>query len=229
MQSDIGKLKGHFIICGAGHTGKSIAQELSDTDRPFVIVEKQAESCSALTAKNWLNVCGDATEDAALKQAGIEGAAGLFCCLEGDKDNAFVALAAKLLNPKLRIISTQLDVQSAGKLAKSGADAVVSPGRIGGLRMVSEMVRPSTVTFLDSMLRDNRTNYRFEDVPVTREGLTAGILYKAARAEGAGIAAIRLADGTFDINPADDRPLKKGETAIALATPEQVIKLRAGI
>ncbi len=47
-----------------------------------------------------------------------------------------------------------------------GADAVVSPNFIGGLRMVSELIRPTVVTFLDEMLRDRERNLRIEEVEV---------------------------------------------------------------
>ena len=51
-------------------------------------------------------------------------------------------------------------------MRKAGADAVVSPGYIGGLRMASEMIRPTVVSFLDIMLRDRDSNLRVEEVAV---------------------------------------------------------------
>ena len=51
-------------------------------------------------------------------------------------------------------------------MRKAGADAVVSPSAIGGLRMASEMVRPTVVSFLDTMLRDREKNLRVEELPV---------------------------------------------------------------
>ena len=43
---------------------------------------------------------------------------------------------------------------------------VVSPNFIGGMRMVSEMLRPSVVRFMDDMLRDKRAAYRIEEVTI---------------------------------------------------------------
>ncbi len=43
---------------------------------------------------------------------------------------------------------------------------MVSPSRIGGLRMASEMVRPKVVSFLDNMLRDQENGLRVEEVTV---------------------------------------------------------------
>ena len=47
-----------------------------------------------------------------------------------------------------------------GKMRKAGADSIVSPNLIGGLRMASEMIRPAVVSFLDKMLRDKHESLR---------------------------------------------------------------------
>jgi voltage-gated potassium channel len=57
------------------------------------------------------------------------------------------------------------EIANGEKIKKAGADAVVSPGFIGGMRMASEMIRPTAVLFLDIMLRDNK-NLREEEVRV---------------------------------------------------------------
>ncbi len=47
----------------------------------------------------------------------------------------------------------------------AGADSVVLSNAIGGLRMVSELIRPAVVGFLDKMLRAQKgKSYRFEDL-----------------------------------------------------------------
>ncbi len=55
---------------------------------------------------------------------------------------------------------------NAEKMKTAGANAVVSPTLIGGLRMASEMIRPTVVTFLDTMLRDTNKNLRIEEIPL---------------------------------------------------------------
>jgi len=53
------------------------------------------------------------------------------------------------------------------KIKKAGADAVISPSYIGGLRIVSEMVRPTVVSFLDTMMRDKEKNLRIEEISLS--------------------------------------------------------------
>ena len=161
MRSDIKSLKGHYIICGGGRAPLAIAAELQRTGRQFVLLEKTPEVCRELEDKGWLALCGDATDDKLLESAGLAHAAGLFLCLPNDKDNTYLALSARLLAPGLRIVSAHNAPEAATKLLRSGADTLVNPGFISGMRMVSEMVRPATVGFLDSMLRDSGSDCRF--------------------------------------------------------------------
>ena len=51
------------------------------------------------------------------------------------------------------------------KMLIAGAASVVSPTAIGGLRLVSELIRPNTTGFLDNMLRD-KTSVRFDEMTV---------------------------------------------------------------
>src|SRR3990170_3952331 len=90
-----------------------------------------------------LYIEGDATDDETLLQARIHEARGLVTALPQDPDNLFVTLTARGLNPRLRIVAKLVAPESRPKLAKAGADSIVCPNSIGGLRMASEMIRPT--------------------------------------------------------------------------------------
>ncbi|MDD4004128.1 MAG: NAD-binding protein, partial [Elusimicrobiaceae bacterium] len=98
MQLSVKALKDHYIICGASHTGLFIAEELAKTAYPFVIIENNHDLAHELLYRSFLTIDADATEDRALAMAAIKRAKGLFCCLKNDRDNAFVALTARILN-----------------------------------------------------------------------------------------------------------------------------------
>ena len=55
---------------------------------------------------------------------------------------------------------------NAEKMRRVGADAVISPNSIGGLRMASEMIRPTAVSFLDTTIQDRDSGRRIEEVSV---------------------------------------------------------------
>ncbi|MDZ7816670.1 MAG: NAD-binding protein [Planctomycetota bacterium] len=101
-----------------------------------------------------------------LKEAGIERARGVVTCLRDDRDNAFVVLTAKNMRQDLYAVA-RANEDVAEKVRRAGADMVVSPNYIGGLRLASLFVRPSAVTFLDRMMRDPEFTWRIEDLHIS--------------------------------------------------------------
>jgi len=77
MERRIATLKDHFIVCGCGNVGEVIVRELVLTKRPVVAVDRDSERLVNLAAQlDVPYVVGDATEEATLRSAGIERAAG---------------------------------------------------------------------------------------------------------------------------------------------------------
>jgi len=149
MQNRLENIKDHYIVCGATHAGISICEELRNTDRPFVLVVIKDEEVKKFMEAGYCAVAGDASTDEVLLKCSLLKARGIFCALKNDKDNAFIALTARGIVQGIKIVTVQNenDPKMQDKLARSGADIVVSPSHIGGLRMVSEMTRPATVQF----------------------------------------------------------------------------------
>ena len=171
IHKQIGKLDNHIILCGAGQVGKQIAIEFYKTKTPFVVIERNPAAVEQLQAGLGSGVIcleGDATEDEILKQAGIERARGFIAALSDDKDNIFAVLSARSLNPDLRIVARVNDEDNTDKLRQAGADVIVAPNTVGGMRMASEMVRPEAVYFLDQMLRASevKKRLRLTELPV---------------------------------------------------------------
>ena len=176
MEKEIGKLKNHIIVCGGGQTGLPVVMELVKNNESVVMIESEQESLDRCLryVENLLYVKGDATEDENLLAAGIETARGIAICLPSDKDNLYITMASRMLNSKVRIISTLVNVKLTPKLTKAGANSVVSPNTIGALRIASEMIRPTVVDFLDSMLRSQQGNLRIHQVVVTQNTASIG-------------------------------------------------------
>jgi len=233
MQEKIAGMSGHFIVCGASRPGLSVCEELSKTHRDFVLVVLTEEEVSKFMARGWCAVSGDAASCAVLEAAGIGRASGVFCALSNDKDNAFVAITARGLNQTVRIITVQNEHEEEmkGKLIRAGADIVINPSHIGGLRMASEMVRPATVQFLDSMLRGQKGGTRFEDIVAGEraEGRPLGD-FKGADSTGALVVAMKDRDSnSYSINPLPAVKLRKGDILVALGTPDQLKALSSSI
>ncbi len=175
ITNQIAALQDHFILCGGGRTAVHIIERFWHTDTQVVLIEHDSEviakiqTVAAQHNRNLLYVQGDATEDEVLEQAGISRAEGLISVLQDDKDNLFVILTARSLNPKMKLITRVDDEQrNREKMLKAGADRVISTSTIGGLRIASEVIRPAVVEFLDQMLtaKDKEKTLRFTEIPL---------------------------------------------------------------
>ena len=230
MEKKIRELEQHFIICGLGHTGRTVLGELESTKRPLVIVERDPERAAELEASGHMVVQGDALHDETLLAAGIAKARGLFCVLDNDPDNLLLALSARELNPKARIVSELHEPRLRGRLLRCGADAVVSSPHTGRLRLPSEMLRPVTVGFLDSMIRDRAYTYRFEEVALGGSSALAGrAVSKLELSGGRGPAVVAVKENASEnylINPPPDRVLAAGDVLVVLGSTEEIKRLK---
>lgn len=228
MEKEISKIKGHYIVCGIGRTGKHILEELHKTGRPFVVIDKNEEVCKELDERGLLYVRGDATSTAKLKAANADQAKGVFCALPHDAENLLLILTAKGINPDLKIISKAEEDESASKMRKAGADGVVLPEFIGGLRMASEMVRPETVTFLDKMLKSQDAIYRVEEVLISKDSPWSGKhLQDSGIFEMEGITVVAVRKGErYLFNPKKELPLERDDTIIIIGETSMVRKIK---
>ena len=224
MEKEISRLKDHYIVCGSDETAETIIRELLLTHREFVVVDTVKERLEKLaTLGHVLYIEGDPAEDEVLLKAGIERAKGILLSLPTDEANLFVTITARNINPRLRIVAKGIDLKSHDKMKKAGADSVISPTFIGGMRMVSEMVRPAVVTFLDMMLRDRERALRFEEVRVEKDSPLRGKTIGEAKLEektGALLVAVKKAGrDDYEFNPASDRKIEAEDVLIFIGSP----------
>lgn len=170
MEKEAKKMENHYIVCGIGGIGTHIIDELKSTSRDYVVVDKDDAHIEKLlqTNKDTIVIKGDATEDQVLIKSGINKARGLFAVTDDDNQNLVISLTAKQLNTKAKVVARCNETSNAVKIQKAGADSVITPNQIGGLRMASEMIRPTVVSFLDIMLRDRELNLRVEEIVVPK-------------------------------------------------------------
>ncbi|MDA8240081.1 MAG: potassium channel protein [Nitrospiraceae bacterium] len=226
MNNRIALLDRHYIVCGADLTGRYAIEELVKTKKPFVVIEKDREKVRRLSEQGTLYIEGDATHDGILLKAGIAKAKGLVTALHSDAENLFVVITAKRLNPALRVISKAVEEESEQKIRMVGADGVVMPDFIGGLRMVSEMVRPSVVNFLDIMLRARDKTVRVEEIVIEPHSPFAGkVLSETGLHEMEDMSIVALKGGTGDaytFNPSRATVLGEGHVLIVMGNVDRI-------
>jgi voltage-gated potassium channel len=223
-------MKHHYIICAMGETGIYVIEEFIKTKNPLVIITTDKRITERFTPHGIPMIEDNPDEDETLKKAGIDRAVGLVAVLGEDKDNLFVVLSARGLNPDCKIVAQAIESDTVAKLQKAGADEVVLTDMIGGMRIASVMLRAKVVTFLDSMLKQPGEVLRVEEATV-QEGsyLDAKTIEKSEVTKRTGLVIIATrehASGKFIHNPKPDYQIKAGDTLIVIGTPDQVNELK---
>lgn len=238
MKKQISELTKHSIVCGVGETGRHVIEEFQNTKTPYVVIESCEDVVNRLRENypghaEMLYVIGDATDENILLQAGIERAGGLISALPSDKDNLVITVVVRQRNPAIRIVSRCTDLSFSDRLLRVGANSIVSPNHIGGLRMASEMLRPSVVSFLDLMLQEKSRTLRIEEIHLPKGsgwigstigeldlGLRYNLLLLATKGRGDLVSLLQ-------INPSGATKLSEETVMILLGDSSDLLRARA--
>ncbi len=229
MQKAIQSLSGHYILCGASAVAAHIAGELRATRRPYVWIRLNASHSESEGGENHFFIEGDPCDEEVLRAGGVERALGVFAAEDSDPVNIVICMTVRQLKPDLRIVALACDPKNDAKLRKAGADAVVSALRIGGLRMASEMVRPTVVSFLDTMLRDREEGLRIEEATVGAKG--AGLRIRDFQVPAwRDILVVALREGDrWQFNPDADFELRPGLRLVVMSRSDARQRLQEAI
>lgn len=224
------KMNNHIIICGYGRNGQQAARELTAHGQSFVVIDQNHD----VIIKNaddikWL-IEGDATRDEVLLRANIEKARALITTLPIDADNLYVVLAARSLNPGLKIVSRASDESSEAKLKIAKADSVVMPEKVGGAHMAALVAKPDIIEFLEhlSVHRNEPTNL----VEVICDNMPEEIRNKTIneigirKKTGVNIVGLKKPDGAYVMNPTPDTTIIPGSKLFILGTKDEIVKIK---
>lgn len=227
MQHTISKLKNHQIVCGYGRTGQEVISHFNQNKIAFVLIEVDPERSKAAADAGHLVLNGDASSDEVLMQAQIQSASGIVCALDDDTANTFIALSAKGLNEKIKIVSRAANPGTEAKMRRAGASMVISPYVICGKRMATAVTHPLVTQFLDVVMATPEYDLRMEQVRLGKPSKLIGQALKDAnikQTSGAMILAVNQ-NGKLISNPSPDLIFQDGDDLIALGTEQQLNKL----
>jgi voltage-gated potassium channel len=231
MEKNIAALKDHIIVCGAGNTAVNVLRELISSERSCVSIEVKPERIEwiANQFEGLHYIQGDATEEDVLLRAGIERASGVMTVLSEDSQNLLITVQARYINPDIKIVARCHQNNLVDKFYRAGANYVVNPAFIGGMRMASEMIRPHVVSFLDRMLRGGGA-MRVEEVIIGEGSPWVGRSLREIDFQGkTGLIPVSLKhpeDPEFCYNPSHDEVLMPQSVIVVIGNPEQVANLR---
>jgi voltage-gated potassium channel len=230
MEKLIRDMHDHLIICGAGETGTYLVKELLKTGNVFVVIDHEEERLGRISKLGEVPVLkGDGGDEGVLTAARIQTARGLASVLPEDKDNLLTTVTARQLNPNLRIVARCAEAGMVEKLLRHGANAAISPNMIGGMRLASELIRPSVVTFLDTMLREQSGTMRVEEIAVLDGSPWVGKKLREMDLHGRYellALAIRKPAGDMQFNPRNDTVMASGDVLVVMGDVSNAWKAR---
>lgn len=109
----------HVVLCGIGHLGFRVLQELVAQKVSVVAIEKNPEARFIAQARSMgvPILVRDMKDDQALIEAGVPHAKSIVIASNDDIANLEVALDARRLNPKIRTLMRLFDQQIAAKIS----------------------------------------------------------------------------------------------------------------
>src|SRR5271165_455680 len=227
MEREIGRLDDHYIICGMGRVGRSVARELARKPAPFVIIDNADAKLQRFTGENWLVMHADATQEQTLREAQIERARGLIAATTTDATNLYIVLTARGLNPHLKIIARASEDGAEKHLLTAGADSVVSPYSFAGQRIAQSLLRPHVVSFLDTATTHLGIDLEIGEIQVAAASTFTGKTLEGSRIRqerGVIVLAIKRREG-MRFNPAPDARIEADDCLIAMGEPAQLREL----
>jgi voltage-gated potassium channel len=221
MDKRIEALSGHIILAGLGRVGRQAARELAEARVQFLVVDPAEGTVRQAEENGWLCQQGDATDDSVLERAGVRRARGLIATTANDATNMYIVLSARVLNPKLYIVSRPWTSRRA---EARPARAPIAPSvlRHRRHRLAHLILSPTVVDFFETALRGGDEAFPIEAVGADTSAVGRTLEALALRqATGATVLAI-MRDGNPLVNPAGDMALVAGDRLLALGTRAQL-------
>jgi voltage-gated potassium channel len=191
---------------------------------PFLVVEPSEVTARHAEELGWLCLQGDATDDAVLERAGSPAGARLIATTANDATNMYIVLSARVLNPKLRIVSRAVDETSVPKLTGRAPIAPSVPTPSAAIVSPHLILSPTVVDFFETALRRGNEALNIEAIAVSGESPAVGRTLEALalrQATGATVLAI-MRDGNPVVNPPGDMALAAGDRLLAMGTRDQL-------
>lgn len=227
MTKSIQHLKNHTIICGYGRVGRMLAEELAESKKDFVIIDRNETLASKVRDLGYLCLQAEATSEESLMAAGIDRASEIAIVLPDDAANVFITLSARNLNQSVRIIARGMAPTTEGKLKQAGANQVVLPEHIGAERIASLILRPALSSLeSDGILITQITNdlsdlgLHVEEFSIPKGSKLVGMTLETLETKGSSaflIVTVVRKDGTAIREPGLTTRLEEGDTLITLS------------
>ena len=139
--SELSLLEDHVVVLGYGDVTESFLERI-DEEADLVVVTENADAASRLAGEGVEVLTDDPTDESVLRDARVDAASGVAVAGDDDAENVLAVLAARNVNPDVRIVTVANEETHVRKLDAVGADEIIDLRAIGG-RLLGESVLES--------------------------------------------------------------------------------------
>lgn len=132
------ELRDHVVICGYGRSGHIAAREIVANGRPagrIVAIDLQEERIRLAAEEGHIGLRGDATTDDMVSLAAVDRASAVIISTGRDDTTILAVLTVRNLAPRTRIVASIKEEENVKLARQGGADAIISPPKLGGYLM----------------------------------------------------------------------------------------------
>jgi Trk K+ transport system NAD-binding subunit len=143
--------KGPILVCGLGHTGYRISTNLLALGCQVVALDFEGGRLSGRLSELGIPVIfGDLRWSTFLTEAGVKEATAIVSCTEDDMMNLQIALRARQLNPKIRVVMRIFNDELNEQLRQTfGVNSAYSTSALASPDFVSAALNRMNVRFVD--------------------------------------------------------------------------------
>ncbi|MDI1479687.1 potassium channel protein [Polyangium sp. y55x31] len=165
-------MNGHVVVCGVGHVGYRVIEELCTLGEDVVAIEQNDTKgfLEEVREKGVPVHIGDARRDELLEKVGAKRAKAVVCATSDDLANLEIALDAKRMNPSVRVVMRMFDQRLAGKVG----------GALGLDQSFSTSALSAPLIAIQATYEGVRAAYRIDDVVRVTAEVKVGVSHAEA-------------------------------------------------
>jgi voltage-gated potassium channel len=149
----VNKNEEFVVICGYGQMAKMFLRQNEKIGHRYVIVEKDSERVVQARKDGYNVIQDDASRHEVISKFNIDYAQITVLCLTGsDIENIYIALNAKSLSPKIKVIARAIDENMKKKYELAGVEHILEPSGVANMMLLTAISQPVLYNGIHSIL-----------------------------------------------------------------------------
>jgi Trk K+ transport system NAD-binding subunit len=213
----------HVIIVGLGHLGYQTLKNLVTMDMDIVAIELDPDTdlVSEVQAMGVPVIVDDANKQTTLESAGVAKAASIILCTQNDPLNMQIAIKAKAMNQKIRVVTRIFDEHFAQAIQNQFdfvalSSSVMSAPQFAAAAAGIEMTRPIAI---------EGESYSLAKFEITEKSKLAGLTAEEIE-QGFDVSLVLVKRNDFtDRHPEANFEIKSNDCIVVLSSPEEIKRI----